>query len=149
MRMKKNLVVLLGAVALAGCAMPTKQPVASEITEVPRERVERINEQVAPLGRISVTRDVGLLGSGCYLGLLVEGQPAAKLDPGERYSVELSAGRHLLTATFVKGRGLCGIGSEKQAAAQRRSTEIFVDAGQNRPYRIRTGETDVTIEPAF
>ncbi len=149
MKIKEILAVLLVAASLAGCSMPTKQPVASEITEVPRDRVEKIKEQLAPLGRISVTRDVGLLGSGCYLGLMIDGQLAARLDPGERYSVDLSAGRHLLTATFVKGRGLCGIGSEKQAAAQRRSTEVFVDAGQNRPYRIRTGETDVSIEPAF
>lgn len=85
--------------------------------------------RVHRLGSISVTRNVGLVGAGCFLGLYVDGKPAAHFETGERAVIALSAGRHVITSRSVGGRGLCGANSEERQVARSYSAEIFVEAG--------------------
>lgn len=136
---------------LTGCVMPTKQAPISQIRDVPAERTFPVDDQEQPTGTIRITRDVGFVGSGCYLGVMVDGKIAAHLDPAERVTLQLTEGRHVLTATPVQGRGLCkALQSEKSNAARRRSTEIHLTAGATQEYRLySSGEEYPVIEPAF
>jgi hypothetical protein len=140
---------LLCALTLAGC-MPTKQAQPNEVVAAPADRVFEIAPQNGPTGTVTITRDVGFVGGGCYLGVMIDGQIAAHLDRAERVTLELAASRHVLTATWIKGRGLCGAMSEKSMAARRRSTEIVVDVGAIQHYRLSTSTEEYPfIEPAL
>src|ERR1044072_1468998 len=105
-RLMRMLYVAAVLACLAGCA--TKQAPAERIVSVPDERIFRIGEQTPPHGFVTVTREVGFRGGGCYLGVMVDGEMAAHIDRAERVTLTLSAGRHVLTATPAQGRGLCG-----------------------------------------
>ncbi|KLC64170.1 MULTISPECIES: hypothetical protein [Xanthomonas] len=142
------MVLVVGA--LPGCVQPTKQPRPDQVSEVPPDRLFDIGLQAAPTGSIAITRDVGLVGAGCYLGVYVDGKPAAHFKTGERAVITLSAGRHVITSRSVGGRGLCGANSEERQVARSHSAEIFVEAGQVRSYRIHTRlEGEATIEPVL
>ncbi|EJP77028.1 TPA: hypothetical protein ACOENG_002424 [Stenotrophomonas maltophilia] len=148
--MKKLLIPTLLIAGLSGC-MPTKQASPEQIKDAPTARIFPIGAQGEPTGTITVTRDVGFVGSGCYMGVMVDGKMAAHLDPAERLSLVLAEGRHVLTATPVQGRGLCGVlQSEKTNNSRRRSTEINVRAGATQAYRLySSAEEFPVIEPAF
>ncbi|MDR2958314.1 MAG: hypothetical protein LBV10_02120 [Stenotrophomonas sp.] len=148
--MKPLLVPALLIAALSGC-MPTKQASPEQIKDAPAARIFPIDAQGEPTGTVTVTRDVGFVGSGCYLGVMVDGKMAAHLDPAERLSLALAEGRHVLTATPVQGRGLCDVlQSEKTNNTRRRSTEINVRAGATQAYRLySSAEEFPVIEPAF
>ena len=57
--------VILCAFALTGC-MPTKQAPTSQVVPAPADRVFPIDAQSGPTGTITITRDVGFIGGGCY-----------------------------------------------------------------------------------
>lgn len=150
MRTGLMVVGVLVVALLGGCVQPTKQPRPDQVTAVPADRMLDFGAQAAPTGSISVTRDVGLVGAGCFLGLYVDGKPAAHFETGERAVIALSAGRHVITSRSVGGRGLCGANSEERQVARSHSIEIFVEAGQMRSYRIHTRtEGESTIEPVL
>lgn len=139
------------SIALAGCFMPTKQPDASQVRPAPADQVFLLRDQGAETGTVIVTRDVGAIGSGCALGVMVDEQMAAHLNSAESVSFQLRPGRHLLTVTGIDGRGLCALSATKSNLARRRSTEIYVDPGVTRRYRMSytTVETPPVIEPTF
>ena len=136
---------------LSGCVMPTKQPQASAVKAVPGDRLLGFQQQSDKTGTAHVTRDVGMIGAGCLLGILVDGQLAATLDTGERATLHLPAGTHLLTPSWVKGRGLCGaFYDEKRMAARRRTAEVTIVAGATKSYRIHTNtDGESTLEPTL
>ena len=131
--------------------MPTKQPPENKVVAAPVDRLFLFQQHADGYGTIVITRDIGMVGGGCYLGLLVDGQLAAKLDTGERASFHLAPGEHIVTSTWVDGRGLCGaFYNEERAAARRRSTEIIVREGASKNYRIHTNtDGESTIEPVL
>lgn len=91
-----------------------------------------------------------MVGAGCYLGLYIDGKPAAHLKTAERAIITLSAGRHLVTSRSVGGQGLCGANSEERQVARSHTVEIMVDPGQARSYRIHTTlEGESKIEPTL
>lgn len=149
--MKGSILAALAAASLCGCIMPTKQPQPQQVREAPAERVFLKGTDNGQTGEAVVVRDVGFVGSGCFLGVMVDGTMAAHLDPGEKVVLPLAPGRHVLTATPVQGRGLCGaLQTDKSNAAHRRSVEIYVEAGQSRSYRLLTPVEDYPyIEPAI
>lgn len=149
--MKIKVLTLLTATLLSGCVMPTKQAPAERVTPAPGDRIFAIDEQAQPTGTIVITRDIGMLGGGCFLGVMVDGKMAAHLDRAEQVTLALTEGRHVLTATPVQGRGLCGaLQSDKTNSARRRSTEISVSSGREQRYRLYTPiEEFPVIEPAF
>lgn len=134
-----------------GCFMPTKQPDASQVRAAPAAQVFPLPDQGTETGTVIVTRDVGAVGSGCALGVMVDEQIAAHLNSAESVTFQLRPGRHLLTVTGIDGRGLCALGVTKSNLARRRSTEIYVDAGVTRRYRLSytAVESPPVIEPAF
>lgn len=150
MKTKSVAAVLALAVVTGGCVQATKQPSPNQISPVPADRVFTIGDQSADAGSAVVTRDVGLAGGGCFLGLYIDGQPAAHFDPGERTTFKVKPGRHVLTARYVGGRGLCAANSEARQVARSHSTEVLIDPGMVRAYRIHTRvDGEPSIEPTL
>lgn len=146
---RKLWITAMLALSAAGC-MSTKQPPAADVRDVPVDRILLTTQQSPETGQVVITRDIGMLAGGCYLGVMVDGELAAKLDRAERVTLHLPAGSHILTATYVGGRGLCGaLQSDSSSAAHRRSVEITVGAGQVKRYRLMVPNEDFPlIEPA-
>lgn len=145
----KTLFAALSLLLLAGCVMPTKQPLDSAVMPVPPERL--LAYQTGGDATIVVTRDIGMIGGGCYLGLLIDKTLAAKLDPGERASFSVSSGEHLVAPSWIEGKGLCGaFYSAERAEARRRATEITLKPGETKRYRIHTStDGESTLEPVM
>ncbi|WP_141738985.1 MULTISPECIES: hypothetical protein [Stenotrophomonas] len=131
--------------------MPTKQPDAAVVRPAPADRLFDLPPQGAETGTVVVTRDVGAVGSKCAIGVMVDEQIAAHLNIAESASFDLRPGRHLLTVTGVDGPGLCSLNSSKATLARRRSTEVFVEAGVTRKYRLTfpSVESPPVIEATF
>lgn len=150
-KLRNTVMTLALPLVAAGCFMPTKQPDASQVRSAPAEQIFALPDQGTETGTVVVTRDVGAIGSGCALGVMVDEKMAAHLNSAESVSFELRPGRHLLTVTGIDGRGLCALSVTKSNLARRRSTEIYVDPGVTRRYRMSytSVETPPVIEPAF
>lgn len=138
----KGLLLAVGLVVLAGCATRQVQPSAAHF--VPAERAMALQTPVAGGGSITVVRDAGMTGSGCYAGLFVNGTLAAKLGTAEKVRLYLPAGRAVVSAHSV-GSGLCGI---KMQARGERASEVNVAAGEDRFYRLAlSSDGIVTVTP--
>lgn len=146
----RSLFCVVFVLAASGCMTATKQPPAAAVRAVPDDRILVPTQAGENTGRVVITRDVGMLAGGCYLGVMVDGQLVAKLDRAERLELHLTAGDHVLTATAVGGRGLCAaLQSDANNAAHRRSVDIVVRPGQVKMYRLMVPtEGYAVIEPA-
>ncbi|MBV6872164.1 hypothetical protein [Xanthomonas euvesicatoria] len=129
--MRKQL-ILACAVSLSACA--TKPVSDTAAVPAPAERVFMYQSAVPDGGKLVVTRDVGLSGSACDIGIMVDGQDVARLRTGERATFNLPAGEVTLGAKPV-GSGLCSIGTDRL----RRETGLIIKTGLVRKYRIGLG----------
>jgi hypothetical protein len=110
----RSLLSAVGAiVVLAGCATT---PVSSNnAKEAPPERLLAFQEKLlSPSGILTVTRDVGFLGSGCFYAVSINGITAARLDVGEKSTFYVSPGEVVLRAgRDPEGKALCGLGQDE------------------------------------
>lgn len=149
--MKGLLFAVVAATGLSGCVLPTKQPLDSEVAPTPSDRLLAYQDRDEGFATIVVTRDIGMIGGGCQLGVVINDKLAGKLNTGERAHFYVPPGEHLLAPTWIDGRGLCGaFYSEDRAAARRRFIEVSVASGATKRYRIHTNtDGESTIEPAI
>ena len=108
-----KILMLLGALAiLAGCATTPIAPTVAKQT--PNERILAFQQKTTgTTATLIVTRDEGLIGSGCYYSLSINGTLAARLDVGETVLFYLDPGEILLrVGRDPQGRGLCSAGQE-------------------------------------
>ena len=100
------------SIILQGCGtIKTNQVTTSEASVVPADRVFSLQVQTEGTVPISVIRDTGHLGGGCYLAIEAYGKLVARLDTGETVRFFLVPGEHELTvASDPMGRGLCAVG---------------------------------------
>lgn len=134
------LLTMLVLSAVTGCA--TKPVTAERATPAPADRVHYSGDGSA---RLVVTRDSGLLGGGCYLGLLLNGDLAARLGTGETVTLPVPPGEHLLgIGNDPKGGGLCGLSSMTI-----REIATTVEGEQSKRFRL-LGDMDggFTIAPS-
>ncbi|WP_449440953.1 hypothetical protein [Pseudomonas migulae] len=123
--------ILIGAVALvmlAGCA--TSPVPSSQAVKAPPDRLLAHQSELPGAGRITVIRDSGMLGSGCYATVFINGERAAKLDPKEKATFILPPGEWVVGAA-LEGAGLCGPLNEK-----RTETETLLKQGQEKFFRV-------------
>ena len=119
---------------LAGCAT---KPIAPNLaTNAPAERVMAHQVPIAGGGTVTVVRDKGFLGSGCYLGVFVNGDLAAKLSRAERVKLYLPMGRTLLASRSVGG-GLC------ENDSNGRSVAVQITPGDSFTYRLALSQDGV------
>lgn len=140
MNITKQAFIALTALALVGCA--TQAPKQSQIKLVPADRALAYQSAGDGDSTIIVTRDVGFVGGGCFAGLYLDGALVAKLDTGERASLYVPSGRHVI-GTWNVGKALCGYREGKD----RRETDATLKPGETRKFRILIGNAGVEITP--
>lgn len=134
----KRLFLVVGLLLLAGCA--TRQVRQDAANFVPVERAMGMQSPVAGGGAITIVRDAGMLGGGCYVGIFVNGQLVAKLSASEKVRLYLPSGRSVVAAHSV-GAALCGM---KMQARGERAAEVRIAAGDDLVYRLALS-TDGTV----
>lgn len=139
----KNILIAMLALGLAGCA--TSPVTSDQARPVPPERMLAFGTgEPASSGVLSVTRDSGFLGGGCYLGFYIDGQLAAKFDTAEKGIFYVKPGEHVIGIGNPGGGGLCNI--EK---GYRRETSTVISQGETKKYRLTTRQGDgAAVEPS-
>lgn len=100
--------------------------------DIPAERAWGYQQAVEDGGIIVVTRDAGAFGSGCYFGVFVDGEAAARIGPGEIVRFQVDSGEHLIgMGGDPAGRGLCAIDG-----VPFREVQATLKPGQTRKYRV-------------
>jgi uncharacterized protein YbdZ (MbtH family) len=130
--MKKILLVSI-VLGLAGCA--TSAVPVDQAVEVPQVRVFSYQNAVSDGGTLTVVRDKGFLGGGCYYGLYVNKARVASLDTGEKVNLQLPAGEWMVG---FKGEGKACISddylSEREVTLkpnQHKAVRLFADPSGN------------------
>jgi len=110
MKMKKPLIAML-AIVLTGCATKVVPPNLAK--SAPSERVYKYQLYDGKKSAITVIRDSGFGGAGCFSSVYIDGDVVAKLDPGEKATFYVNSGDRAVGAA-LEGRGLCGLNGQRQ-----------------------------------
>jgi hypothetical protein len=138
--------ILIGIAAfvlISGCV--TSPISAEKAAGVPSDRVFAFQQPIeGDSGTIFVTRDVGLLGSACYIGVYVNGDFVARVGPGEGARFFTKPGEVFVGAgEDLKGNGLCSIGISL------REVVTTMAAGEVKRFRIYGDASDgISIAPS-
>lgn len=130
----KRIFLLVAFLGLSGCATTAVDP--SKATQAPYERLLRYQKASDKDGRLTVVRDAGMGGSGCYATLYVNGARAARLNTKEKATFYLPAGEWIIGAN-LEGRGLCSISNDRQERfitlkpEEHKTVRIFTDRNGN------------------
>ena len=99
----KLLFISVVALCLAGCA--TEAVLPSQAKQAPKERLLKFQSPgVGEQAKLIVVRDKGFLGSGCFVGVYLNQEKAAILDPGEKAEFYLKPGEWNVA---LMGEGRC------------------------------------------
>lgn len=121
--------VVLPLLALAGCSSFQADPNA--VRSVPAERLLAYQKPVEGGGQLVVNRDLGMLGGGCYVAVLVDRQVAARIGIGEEARFQVPAGTRVLGIGIdEQDDTLCGKGR------LRRELAVRVADGERHSFRI-------------
>ncbi|KJZ41568.1 hypothetical protein [Pseudomonas fluorescens] len=123
----RNTLIAMALLALVGCA--TSPVPNARAVSAPADRLLAHQADLPGAGKITVIRDSGFLGSGCYATIFLNGDRAAKLDPKEKATFILPPGEWVVGAA-LEGGGLCGT-NEK-----RTETETILKQGQEKYFRV-------------
>ncbi|MGE6790518.1 hypothetical protein SAMN05216206_3660 [Pseudomonas guineae] len=124
---------LLGAVLplllLAGCS--SWKPAPEDIKPVPAERLLGYQQPLEQGGQLRVNRDVGGMGGGCYVAVLVDRKVAARIGVGEQVRFLVPSGTRVLSIGIDEmDDTLCGKGR------LRRELAVNVQPGSQQDFRI-------------
>ena len=112
--LKRAIFMSLLAVALcSGCTAFVRTNATSHSTanEVPTDRMLAYSEQKEGYASMTVTRDEGFMGGGCYLGLVISGTIAARFDPKETATFFIPPGEtSMAVVPDPQRKGLCSVG---------------------------------------
>lgn len=133
---KSFIFIAIIVVTTTGCTMFARtNPVAvGSASKASSDRVLMYQEKVPEYFLMTVTRDEGIMGSACFIGLEINGKLAARFDPRETVSFYIpSATPALQVVRDPFGRGLC---SSEWTPVQ----ETYeLKAKQNNLFRISLG----------
>ncbi|MBC2677109.1 3-isopropylmalate dehydratase [Pseudomonas sp. CFBP 8758] len=96
--------MMLAAASLSGCT--SFRADSEHLKAVPAERLSAWQQTLSPSSELVVDRDIGMLGGGCYVALLIDREPAALLAVGEVATFHLPPGEHIVGITTDKQGGL-------------------------------------------
>lgn len=125
----KMLFAVLPLLALAGCSSYRADP--EHVTQVPADRLLAYQQPLQDAGKIVINRDIGMLGGGCYVAILIDRQVAARIAIGEEASFEVPAGSRIVgIGVDTRDDTLCGMG--------RLNSELAVElkAGEREQFHI-------------
>lgn len=89
------IVALTAVLSLSACS--SWQPDPEEISPVPPERALAYQEPLENAGEVVVTRDFGLRGGGCYIGVMIDRELAARLHVGEVVRFQVPSGARVVS----------------------------------------------------
>lgn len=137
--MRKLLLVLAATALLSGCAtdaVPVKQAITA-----PNERVFNYQDSSKGDSSITIVRDSGMVGGGCYITVFLNGARVAKLDTKEKTTFHINSGEWIVGAGH-EGRGLCSGGKERQ------ERDFIIKPGEDKYLRVFTDNNgNVDIKP--
>ena len=114
---------------LAGCSSFQADP--DQLRAIPAERLLAYQNELPESGEVVVTRDLGLLGGGCYVAVEVDRQLAARIGVGEQGRFQVPPGTRVVgIAIDTQDDTLCGKGRLQREVA------VKVVAGQRAELRI-------------
>ncbi|CAD5108696.1 3-isopropylmalate dehydratase [Zestomonas carbonaria] len=125
----RSILALLPLLLLAGCSSYRADP--GQVKAVPDDRLLAYQQVEEGRGRIVVNRDIGFLGGGCYVAVLVDREVAARIGVGEVATFHVPPGARVLGISADKqDETLCGKGFLWRELA------VQVAAGENHRFRI-------------
>ncbi|MBO3276418.1 3-isopropylmalate dehydratase [Pseudomonas schmalbachii] len=123
----RSILAIIPLLALAGCAsIPS-----DEVRPVPGKRLLAYQESATGSSQLTVERDSGFLGAGCYVSFSIDRQVAARIAVSEEASFNVPPGTHVVGIGIdEQGEGLCSKGYLKRELA------VTVAAGETGRFRI-------------
>lgn len=138
MRMYKS-ALTLSALLLTACSTTLVPP--NEARQATQDRLFKYQETKPGLSKVTIIRDSGMIGGGCFATVFLNGEPAAKLDPKEKATFYLTPGEWAIGAS-AEGKGLCNYGGQRQ------ERYINIPPHEERYLRIFTSDGgDMDIRP--
>jgi hypothetical protein len=120
---------VLPLLLLAGCS--SWKPAAEDVKAVPADRLLGYQEPLGQGGELQVNRDVGGMGGGCYVAVLVDRKVAARIGVGEQVRFQVPTGTRVLSIGIDEmDDTLCGMGR------LRRELAVKVEPGSQQNFRI-------------
>ncbi|HGG8740869.1 TPA: hypothetical protein ACJJXK_002441 [Enterobacter asburiae] len=137
----KLLFISVVALCLAGCA--TEAVLPSQAKQAPKERLLKFQlPGEGEQAKLIVVRDKGFLGSGCFVGVYLNQEKAAILDPGEKAEFYLKPGEWNVA---LMGEGKMCIADKIPAGR-----DFMLNANTTKAVRLfadPSGNTDVKTLP--
>ncbi|KQN63619.1 hypothetical protein [Erwinia sp. Leaf53] len=130
----KNIVFVATLLALAGCSSS-----AVPVDKAKTATADRAFKFQAPKkgdAQLTVVRDSGIVGSGCYAAIFINGQKSALLNASEKVTFSLPGGEYEVGAAF-DGAALCSVGKERQertvtlSTDQKKIVRVYSDSDAN------------------
>jgi uncharacterized protein YceK len=137
--MMRILFLAFAVIGLAGCSSTVIPP--NQAKWAPAERIFKFQDSAQNKSSLTVIRDSGFGGAGCYASVYIDGVNVAKLDPGEKAVFYVDSGDKAVGAG-LEGRGLCGVSGERQ--------ERFINLKPNEQKYVRiftSADGDMDIRP--
>ena len=120
---------VLPLLLLAGCS--SWKPAPEDVKPVPADRLLGYQEPLRRGGELQVNRDVGGMGGGCYVAVLVDRKVAARIGVGEQVRFQVPVGTRVLSIGIDEmDDTLCGMGR------LRRELAVKVEPGSQQNFRI-------------
>lgn len=94
-------------VLLAGCSSIPAD--SANVKQVPPERLLAFQQPVEGGGQITVNRDIGMIGGGCYLALSIDRKVSARIGIGEEAHFQVSAGATSLALVLTSKMIHCAV----------------------------------------
>lgn len=126
MKATKFIILMFGA-SLIGCSSSSIS--VSKAKVAPQERIFKYQTQ--NVSTLTIVRDKGLVGSGCYASIFINGETSAKLKPGEKVTFFLNEGEWIV-GTSIESSGLCAFNPS------RIEREIRLKQDDAKTYRVFT-----------
>ncbi|TBU88155.1 3-isopropylmalate dehydratase [Phytopseudomonas dryadis] len=125
----RSIYAVLPLLVMAGCSSFQADP--EHVSAVPAERLRAYQTPLSGGGEVVVNRDLGLMGGGCYVAVLIDRKLAARIGMGEEARFQVPAGNRIVgIATDTEDDTLCGKGR------LRREVAVKVEAGGREDLRI-------------
>ncbi|MGA9618981.1 MAG: lipoprotein [Serratia proteamaculans] len=137
--MRKVILAIAATAILSGCA--TDIVPVSQAIKAPPERIFKYQNTSKSDAAITVIRDSGLGGSGCFITVFINGERSARLDPKEKVTFHINSGAWIIGAAH-EGRALCSVGKERQ------EREFTINPGEDKILRVYTDNNgNIDIKP--
>lgn len=128
--MKKSALLTM-ALLISGCSTTVVAP--NQAIKAPQDRAFKYQLQSGNYSSLTVVRDSGMIGAGCFATVYINGERVAKLNPKEKATFYLPTGEWAVGSN-VEGKGLCSYSGERQ------ERYVSLKQGEHKAVRIFTGQ---------